>query len=211
MAKLSLAQHVNILTARLSREQRGATIVEFGFVAPVLAVLLMGALDLGHTLYMRTVLQGVVQKSARDSSLEGAAQSARRDEIDAYVTTQVRNVAKNATVTISRRYYKTFSEAAAAQAETFTDTNTNNRCDAGEPYQDRNNNSTWDADGGNSGQGGAQDDVVYTADISYPRLFPMDKLIGLSGTVRVKAVTVLENQPYSDQTQYGAATVRNCT
>src|SRR3546814_5194451 len=37
----------------------------------------------------------------------------------------------------------------------------------------------------NAGQGGAKDMVVYTADVSYPRLFAMAKLIGLSDKVHI--------------------------
>src|SRR3546814_3699813 len=53
----------------------GNTIVEFAFVGPVLVLLLMGTLDVGHTLYMQAVLQGVMQKAARDSALESGSRS----------------------------------------------------------------------------------------------------------------------------------------
>lgn len=196
--------------ARLAREESGATVLEFGFVAPILSVLLLGTLDAGHTLYMQAMLQGAMQKAARDAALESGSASAQQAALDANVQAQVQRLNSSATVSFTRRYYKTFSKAAAAQAESFTDTNGNGTCDAGEPYQDDNNNSVWDKDGGNSGQGGAKDMVVYTASVSYPRLFPLNKLIGLSNTVNLKATTVLENQPYGDQAQYGTPTVRNC-
>src|SRR3546814_1967681 len=71
-----------------------------------------------------------------------------------------------------------------------------------------NNNKNWDKDGGNAGQGGAKDMVVYTADVSYPRLFAMAKLIGLSDKVHITASTVLQNQPYGEQSQYSAPPAR---
>ena len=193
------------------RDDRGTTVMEFGLIAPVFALLLMGALDMGHTLYMQSVLQGVVQKTARDATLESGSEAAKQAELDAMVTANVHNLASNATVNISRRYFKDFTKAAQSVAEPFTDTNGDGTCNSGEPYQDNNNNSTWDVDGGDAGQGGAKDAVLYTADISYPRLFPMYGLMGLPNTVQVTAMTVLANQPYGDQAQYGAATVRNCT
>src|SRR3546814_7855992 len=58
----------------------GNTIVEFAFVGPVLVLLLMGTLDVGHTLYMQAVLQGVMQKAARDSALESGSATARSEE-----------------------------------------------------------------------------------------------------------------------------------
>lgn len=195
----------------LRRDTRGAALVEFAIVAPVMCLLLMGGFDVGHTLYMKATLQGVVQKTARDSSLESGTSAATRTLLDDKVRKQVKALADNADVVISRRFYRTFAEAAAARAETWTDTNGNRTCDAGEPYQDDNANSTWDADGGNAGQGGAKDRTVYTVTVTYPHMFPLYKFIGAGSDVKVVASTVLENQPYADQASYTAPVVRNCT
>jgi len=45
---------------RLARASEGTAVTEFGLIAPVLFVLLFGAFDVGHTLYMKSVLQGAV-------------------------------------------------------------------------------------------------------------------------------------------------------
>ncbi|MDQ9783691.1 hypothetical protein, partial [Serratia marcescens] len=90
----------------------------------------------------------------------------------------------------------------------WTDTNENGICDDGEPYQDDNNNNVWDPDGGNAGQGGAKDRTVYTVTMTYPRFFPLYKMIGGSNTTKISASTVLQNQPYGDQGSYGPSTVK---
>lgn len=195
----------------LRRDAKGATIVEFAMVAPVMGLVLLGAFDVAHTLYMRAVLQGIVQKTARDSALETGTDSTTQTNLDNEVRAQVRALANNSTVTIARRYYRTFSKAASAQAEAWTDTNHNGTCDAGEPYQDDNLNGVWDKDGANSGQGGAKDAVLYTVTVSYPRFFPITNFIGGSNTTVITASTVLKNQPYGDQASYGTSVVRNCT
>lgn len=202
-----------MLSPTLLNNERGTALTEFGLIFPAFALLLMGSLDIGHTLYMQGVLQGAIQKAARDSSLESGTATATQTTID----TRIRNAVKDlntsladSDITITRRYYKTFSTASAALAETWTDTNTNGTCDNGEPYSDANNNSTWDRDGGNSGQGGARDITVYNVTVSYAHMFPLWKLLGTSGTQTVKATTVLANQPYGAQSQYGSATARNC-
>jgi hypothetical protein len=41
--------------------------------------------------------------------------------------------------------------------------------------------------------------VLFTAEVSYDRLFPMDQLIGLPGRVQLRATTVLRNQPFDEQ------------
>lgn len=196
---------------RLARDRRGATIVEFGFVAPVMILFLLGAFDIAHTLYMQGVLQGVVQKAARDSSLEDATATATQNALDDKVRGQVKALAANADVRFSRRFYRTFSDAAAARAEVWTvDSNGNGVCDAGEPFTDTNNNGVRDMDGGDAGQGGAYDRAIYKVFVSYPRLFPIDRFIGGSGTVTLSASTILQNQPYGDQNSYGAATTGHC-
>lgn len=197
--------------SRLRGDQRGITIVEFAIVAPVMLLLLMGSMDLAHTLYMRASLQGVMQKAARDASLEAGAGVPRQTIIDGIVTDQVTKLANSAVVTFDRRFYRTFSEASTARAEEWTDTNGDGLCNAGEPYTDLNGNMMWDRDGSNTGQGGAKDTALYTATVEYPRLFPMATMIGLSDTVRVRASTVLRNQPYADQANRATPVVRNCT
>jgi hypothetical protein len=160
---------------------------------------------------MRGVLQGIVQKMARDSSLENATTTAAQTALNNRVRDQVLALRKGADVTFSRRFYRTFSAAAAAQAETWTvDTNGNGVCDAGEPFVDRNNNGVRDLDGGDSGQGGAIDRSLYTVSVSYPRMLPLDKFIGGSGTTKITASTILQNQPYNEQGSYGASTTGNC-
>lgn len=198
----------------LARNERGTAAMEFGLIFPAFAMLMLGALDVGHTLYMNSVLQGAMQKAARDSALETGTATATQTAIDNAVQGQVLNLVNNATVTFSRRTYKTFSSAASANMESFTDStsgpNANGVCDAGEPYVDTNNNSAWDKDGGDAGQGGAKDVTVYKVTVSYPHMFPLYRLIGGSSTQTVTGQTVLANQPYGAQSSYGTPTVRNC-
>lgn len=194
------------LARRLVRDERGATIVEFAIVAPVMCLMLVGAFDVAHTLYTRTVLQGIIQKASRDATLESGLEGATQTALDNKVRDQVRAMANNSTITYSRKYYRTFSSAAIARYEPWTDTNGNGTCNGGEPYEDTNNNRSWDA-GGNTGQGGAKDAVVYTVTVSYPRFFPLYRMVGGSNQTTVEATTVLRNQPYGDQ---AVPTVRNC-
>jgi Flp pilus assembly protein TadG len=212
-----IANQTSMLPRRLKalhRDQRGTTILEFGLIAPSLIVMLMGALDFGHTLYMQGVLQGAVQKAARDSTLQQTAgtDDTARNTIDTAVRNQVKTLHKQATVTITRRFYRTFSDAAAASAETFTDTDHDGICNHGEPFDDRNSNGVRDTDGADSvDHAGARDNVVYTVSISYPRMFPIDKLIGGNGTTSLTATTVLANQPFGKQASYSAPTVGHCS
>ena len=80
-------------------------------------------------------------------------------------------------------------------------------CNHGEPYTDENNSGSRDSSGAD-GQGGARDITVYTAKVSYPRIFPMYGLLGWTPNITASATTVLRNQPYGQQ---AARASRNCT
>lgn len=175
--------------------RKGATLVEFGFVAPVLILTIMGIFDVGYKMYSTSILQGAIQKAARDSTLEDGTSNATT--IDNRVKDIFRQVSPSATYEFERLSYTNFSDVGIP--EDFTDSNDDGECSTGEPFEDANGNGSWDADQGAAGNGGARDAVLYTARATYDRLFPMAGLIGLPETETVEASTVLRNQPYGEQ------------
>ncbi|WP_225206185.1 TadE/TadG family type IV pilus assembly protein [Novosphingobium huizhouense] len=192
------------LRTSLLAADAGATAVEFGLVVPVLVMVLLGLFDMGYNMWAVTILQGALQQAARSSTLESA--SGQTATIDGKVTTRVRQLVPSATLAFSRKAYTNFSNVGTP--EDYTDTNGNGTCDAGEPFEDANSNGTWDADRGVDGIGGARDAVLYTVTMSYPRVFPMARLAGLSSTVSVTARTVLRNQPF--KLQEASTTIGSC-
>lgn len=185
------------LAPRIASDTRGATIVEFALVAPVLLMATMGIFDLGYNTYTTAMLQGSIQQAARGATIEGSQMQSA--QLDAIVASAVHAVVPGATMTFTRKSYASFSKV--GQPEDYTDVNGDGTCDAGEPFEDANRNGTWDRDRGRSGQGGARDAVLYTVDVTYPRAFPIAPLIGMSPTFTARAKTVLRNQPYNVQDQ----------
>lgn len=193
--------------SRAAKDDRGATLTEFGFVAPVLIVMLVGIFDIAHTQYTSALVNGAMQKAGRDIGLEtGLVTEAA---IDARVIEIVSTVAPgNAEITLEKLSHFDFSDI--GEPEPYSDTNDDGICNNNEPFEDVNENGQWDADRGQTGIGGARDAVLYTANVSYPRLFPLDKLIpSVPATINVQASTVLRNQPYSSQ-NVQTAVVGNC-
>ncbi len=195
----------------IRRDQSGVAAIEFALLAPVMMTVLLGALDFGHTLYVDSILSGEIERAGRDSSLEGAGLIDQQNAIDLRIEDAVHLIAPAATVDTDHRFYKTFSEAASALAEQWTDTDLDGVCNNGEPYVDTNLNDRWDDDGGNEGQGGAKDVVIITSIVTYNRITPLSNLIGIPDVVELRASTVLPNQPFGEQEQYDAPIVRNCT
>jgi Flp pilus assembly protein TadG len=185
------------LAPALRRDRAGISTVEFALLAPVMMVMLMGFFDLAQQAYIRSVLQGAMQQAGRNSTLETGASTT--SAIDDYVKNQVKKVTgPNVTFTPVRKSYADF--ASVGKAENFVDkVPKNNKYDAGECFEDVNGNGVWDSDLGKSGQGGADDAVLYTMTVSYKHLFPVAKLLGWTANQSVTASTVLRNQPYGDQ------------
>ena len=179
---------------RFCRDERGSSIVEFAVVAPTMLVLIMGAMDLSYRAYATSILEGEIQKAARDSGMEGG--TAKIATIEQKVKDRVGVIVKNATFAPLRASYTSYL---TVKPERFTDTNGNNQRDAGECFDDVNANQSWDSDPGNAGQGGANDVTAFSMAMTYRRLFPMFGLLGWSPNETVTVKTYLRNQPYGAQ------------
>jgi Flp pilus assembly pilin Flp len=194
------------LWRRLRRDRDGATLAEFGLIAPVLFMMLFGIFDVAHTIYTTSMVNGAMQRAARDLTIEGAA--LRETQVDQRVIEQVRTVVPaNADVDLKKLSYFDFNDV--GQPEPFSDTNNDGICNNGEPYEDINRNGQWDADRGAERVGGARDVVLYTVTVTYRRLFPIAAFVGLNPNTTVEGTTVLRNQPFDQQDR--TTQVRNCT
>ena len=70
----------------LRDDENGIAAVEFALISPVFCAMLLGTMDVGHSLYMQSVLQGTVQEAARDSSLQTGTLAQNQADIDKMVT-----------------------------------------------------------------------------------------------------------------------------
>ncbi|CAN5345242.1 hypothetical protein BH10PSE15_BH10PSE15_00910 [soil metagenome] len=199
----------------LPHDRRGAALIEFAIVTPVMLLAMMGLGDLLYQEYAQSILNGAVQKAARDSGIEGGADSTGTidGKVIALMGSIVKNLANNCAPTgtaaawcSTRKSYDSFSEVAP---EPFTDSNGNGVRDVGECYTDENGNGTWDADPGLTGQGGASEVTLYTMSVTYPRIFPVAGLFGWPRTQTINSSTLLKNQPYASQTANTNVTI--CT
>lgn len=189
----------------LHGDTRGVTVIEFAIVAPVLMILIMGLGEMMYQEYAQVILNGSVQKAARDSAIQGGAQNTAA--IDTTVVNLVGTIAKNLTQSCAAdpaartwcSTRKSYAQFGNIKAEYIYDNNSNGILDSKECFDDVNNSKAWEADPGLTGQGGANDVTMYTMSITYPRLFPVAKLIGLSAKQTLISTTILKNQPYANQ------------
>jgi Flp pilus assembly protein TadG len=176
----------------LRRDTRGATIVEFALVVPVLSLLLLGTLDLGYRSYVTSIIQGALHEAARMGTVGGISTST----IEAHVQSRLRDFSRNATITTTTRSYSDFSGVKVP--ETITqDTAPIGTYNTGDCFQDANGNGTYDLDRGRSGMGGAEDIVYFEVTMTYPHIVPLGTFMGWSNNVTITQNTVLRNQPYA--------------
>ena len=200
------AQSCRTLLRRLRGDEGGVTLLEFGFVGPVLCLLIMGIFDMAHAQYTSSLVNGALQKAGRDLTLENAG--SRQDQIDDAVRAEVLKVVPS-TSTVEFEKLSHFDFSDIGESEEYADDNNDGSCNDGEVFVDANGNGQWDPNRGRDGIGGARDAVLYTAVVTYPRIFPMYGLAGMPQEVTLRASTVLRNQPYDEQDRSNET--GNCT
>ncbi|CAM8636930.1 TadE/TadG family type IV pilus assembly protein [Sphingobium cupriresistens] len=182
---------------RLRDHARGATLLEFGLVAGPLILSIMAIGDLGYQSYLRAVTRGVLEKAARAASV-GTLNST---QIETYIDAQMAAInSKNGTTSTIKKSYYNFSRVGKPEKIT-TDTAPLGSYNVGDCYEDANGNGAYDAAGGSTGLGSADDIVYYEVTVSMPRLFPMAKMLGWSATQSATATTIVRNQPWANQSK----------
>lgn len=191
----------------LHTDQRGMALVEFALIAPVLLLMIIGFLDLGHRIYYTSIIQGTLQEAARLATVGDKTQS----EIDTYVTGRLQGLSQNPNIVINKKSYTDYNGVKKPE-KIVTDTaplgvyNAKTPTTPGDCHEDVVANGIYDTDRGKGGLGGADDVVYYEISLTYNRLFPMSGMLGWSAQQNIAVNTVLKNQPYAAQVK-GAATV----
>src|SRR3546814_5793798 len=76
----------------------------------------------------------------------------------------------------SRKAYDRFDQVGVE--ERYNDENESGSYDIGECYDDSNGNGQWDADRGRTGNGGADDVILYSAPMTFDRILPVWRMLG---------------------------------
>jgi Flp pilus assembly protein TadG len=188
------------------RDQRGGPAVEFVLVFPIMLILMLGLGDLAFEGYVQSVLTGAVQKAGRDATIQGKGTDSETAILDAKVMNAVRAISPTATFVVTRSNYDNYESVGP---EPFVDSNNDGICNHSESYSDYNGDGVWDSNQGSAGAGGASDVTLYKMTVTFPRLFPIARLIGWGATQTLTASTLLKNQPYQTQSTVAPAK-KNC-
>jgi Flp pilus assembly pilin Flp len=182
---------------RLARDDRGATIVEFAIILPVLCILLMGTFDLGYRSYVISMVQGSLHEAARMATVGGTT----TEEIQTHVEGRLQDFSRNATIETSTQSFRDFNGIGSAEPLTEDADGDGQYDEDDDCYRDNNFNGEFDSAQGSDGMGSAEDAVRFRVQMTYPRMFPMAGLLGWSDEVEIVQSTVLRNQPWAARTE----------
>ncbi|NJC33462.1 Flp pilus assembly pilin Flp [Sphingomonas jejuensis] len=187
----------------LRRDRRGTTVIEFAVLAPVLILLIIGSIEMGHFVMVRSTLEGALGTAARKAMADLTATEEERDEqLRASVTRQMATfpTIDGEELEIETTVYAKFGDA---YPESFEDTNENGQYDGpngtfpGESFDDRNRNGVRDMATQKDGLLGGPGDVVAYRAVFPAALFfkPLGEILGLGEGITMSADIVMRNEP----------------
>lgn len=182
---------------RSLRDSSGVSAVEFALVSPVLILFLIGFIDYGQWVYIRSTATGAVEGLARSAGVGGA--NVNPLTFQTAVETQIKRMSPNATFVWNPRSYYQFSGIGLPE-KLITDQNGNGLYDTGDCWEDLNPNLVYDTTPGKSGVGGADDIVFYQLTVTFPPLISIGGFVpGLGGNHTSVIKTIVRRQPFAAQ------------
>lgn len=180
----------------LFSDRRGASIPEFALILTPLCLLILGGLDMGFQIYVRSVMLGAMERGTRLATLQTVDNTAVESDIEA----TIKRIAPYATVTTTKGSFNNYSNINTMERLT-KDTNGNNVLDSGDCWEDIDDNGVRNivVNGKAGSIGGADDIVRYETTVTYKRILPIWRLIGLDENVSMTANTLTKRQPYEKQ------------
>lgn len=185
---------------QLRSNRRGATIVEFAIILPVLCTLLAGGLEFAYRTYLNAIVQGALLEAARSATIGNKT----GDQIDEIIKSRVEMLSNRLNVKkIDKTSFYNFSRVGKPEKIT-SDTDPIGVYNSTDCYEDANNNGVYDANP-QTGIGTADDIVKYEVTVTYPNIMPVNKLLGWGTSQTIVAATALRNQPFTSR---AAPTIR---
>jgi hypothetical protein len=177
------------------RNENGAAMVEFAFLAPPFVALLCAIMEFSGIMFVQAILEG----SAREASRYGltgftSGGVSREDQILAIVEDHTYGIVDMTELEMETLVYENFGDV--GQPEPFTDENNNEVWDNDEPYTDINGNGTWDPDMGAAGMGGPGDVVIYRMSYDWNIMIPLFRPL-FGDSITLQSNIAVRNEPFT--------------
>lgn len=180
------------------KDDKGASIVEFGILAPVFLLMIVATAELGIMMIIQNALDAAAREAGRlgltgsEGLTAAEREEAIRDRVVAVVEGLSGGLAKEANLTITVKSYEDMENI--AQPEPYIDGNANGEYDVGESYTDVNGNGEYDTDQGISESFGLSGQAV-----DYQITYSWDSIasvMGLADTVTLEGRAAVVNEEF---------------
>lgn len=183
------------MTIRLYSDTRGATIVEFAIIIPVVCTLMAAGFELGYRAYLGAIIQGALLEASRRATVGDKT----GDQIDQILKDRVGMLSNAANVKeIKKENFYNFTNVGKAEKITNDVAPIGVYNAATDCYEDANNNGVYDINM-NNGLGTADDIVRYSITVEYPNIMPVNSVLGWGTKQTITASTVMRNQPFTSR------------
>ncbi len=181
---------------RFSCDERGSTLMEFAFGAPVLATVVIASMEFGIVMLTNTLMESSLREAARFGITgQQVAGKTRLERIIEIIDERTLGLIDMNEADVQILVYPSFSDV--GRGEDYVDGNANGQYDIGETFTDENGNGTWDADVGTAGSGASGDIVAYRLNYEWQTMTPFaSHFIGNGGALRLTASIVVRNEPW---------------
>ncbi len=181
----------------ITDDQQGGAAIEFGLIAPLFILMIVGIAEVGTTLFVGTLMEGAIRDASR-YGITGQDGASREQIIRDIIEERTIGLVDIDVAVINTQIYESFD--AIGSQEPYTDNSpANGSYDVGEAFVDVNMNGSWDADQGRDGVGEPGEIVLYTINYSLPMMTGyIANKFGNGGFVGLTASIAVINEPFID-------------
>lgn len=180
-------------------DTRGAALVEFALIAPMFILIMLVVFQIGIIGWAKSSLESAIRDAARFAITgDRGTEATREASLIAGIEERMSDFEKQSAVpiTVDTKVYPTFEDVAKPE-KILVDVNSNGVCEAGDQYQDFNNNGVYDTDMAKTGYGGPNDVVIYTVTFPLEALLPLNEgAFNLGQAFTLKAQAAVQNEPF---------------
>lgn len=181
---------------QLAASQKGSSITEFAFAAPIVLLAVAGIIDLMMVMLVTSLMEGGLQSASRlgRTGFQPVGIT-REDAVRQEVADATIGLLDMNQITIVTSVYPCFDSI--GQPEPYVDENSNAQYDTGEQYTDVNGNSQWDPDMAAAGLGGPGSVVLYQVSYDWAALTPLvGQIFGPNGKIPLSVSVAVRNEPF---------------
>tara|TARA_R110000787_G_scaffold211281_2_gene321008 strand:+ start:53731 stop:54321 length:591 start_codon:yes stop_codon:yes gene_type:complete len=187
---------IHTLLPPFMKDRAGSVLIEFALGLPVLATVIVAAMEFGTIMMTSTLMESSLREAARfgitGQQIPGKTRLERIIEI---IDQRTLGLVDMSQAQVDVLVYPSFSDI--GRGEDFIDGNANGAYDVGETFDDENGNGIWDADIGTAGSGESGDIVVYRLRYDWQLMTPFaGQFIGQGGAVGLNASITVRNEPW---------------